>query len=768
MISDIKSIRTNIAETFKAFLRRDGLLLLLSILILILLSASFSEAARVEDSTPLTKIILLGGLCGTALSYSRFKSTFPLIFTTLLSTVSAVQGTWRVMLPSVIAKSLTWPEYLALTHLRLLNALNQIGYWFNSLLREGEIKDTKAVGFLLMILTWNACVWMLWNFIRRRTALRGLIPTALLLTINVYRYAVNIDIFHIFLFAAILLTAERSFWGQRHEWDTRRVPYPYELGEWPISAIFIAILIGLAMKIAPLVGTEKGWESIADLFRQPQQEEIVYIYTGAENPFSFETGLQPAGVHVGIGISEMGTIGAPPSQLDTTVMWVAVDKFMGEGSEFSAAQGGSAGHFYLRGEIFTAYTGTGWDRAELRPGIGDIELEFLSTPSGSYRAIEQRIFILAEHDDILFALNTPALPGVGTSLYFTEPDASTLLRGTVESFDVTSWKPVTTAALLILASNRYPSPIQETYLQLPDSIPQRVREMAAHITAGADTSFEKALRIQDYLRQVYPYSTEVPPVPLERDIVDYFLFEAPGGGFCSYYASAMVVMLRSEGIPARLVTGFFVSEYEPEQGAYRVPASAAHAWVEVYFPGHGWLEFEPTPIRQLPLFEHETAVVFKEPLEPQGANPFRWVNTLSKILPGILLLLAVGLFAFLGRRLMRYWFFSGSRAENLYWQMRQALVWTDLSGVKSTTPLEFLSETCTEALQGYPRLYVAVLKITENYLRATFSPHYPAKDETQAVQKLWRAAFPEWSKLWAATSIRNSKYLWQKRLRNKR
>jgi hypothetical protein len=450
-------------------------------------------------------------------------------------------------------------------------------------------------------------------------------------------------------------------------------------------------------------------------------------------------------------------------------MWVAVDKFMGEPSDISASRGTSAGHFYLRGEIFTGYTGAGWERVELRPGADELELEFLSMPSGSYRTIQQQIYILAEHDDVLFALNTPALPGEGTSLYFTEPDGSSLLRGTVESYEVTSWNPMTAEALLTLASDRYPTPIQETYLQLPDSIPQRVRDLAARITAGADSSFEKALRIQDYLRQVYLYSTEVPPPPAERDIVDYFLFEAPGG-FCSYYASAMVVMLRAKGVPARMVTGFFVSEYDAERGAYRVPASAAHAWVEVFFRNHGWIEFEPTPIRQAPNFEHETAAP-EEPLEPQGADPFRWEKMLSEITLGILLLLALGLLALLGGRLIRYWYFTGSQAEDLYWKMRQVLAHTGLSGTESTTPFEFLSETCKETLQEYQRLNEAVLQITESYIRSVFSLHHPAEDEIKAIKRLWCSAFTEWSKLWALTNIRNSKYAWfamQKRLKIKR
>jgi transglutaminase-like putative cysteine protease len=87
--------------------------------------------------------------------------------------------------------------------------------------------------------------------------------------------------------------------------------------------------------------------------------------------------------------------------------------------------------------------------------------------------------------------------------------------------------------------------------------------------------------------------------------VDYYLFEAEGG-FCSYYASAMAVMLRSIGIPSRVVSGYAMGSYDPEMAAYKVVESDSHAWVEVYFPELGWVEFEPTASR--PVFAHSDQV----------------------------------------------------------------------------------------------------------------------------------------------------------------
>ncbi|MDR1735545.1 MAG: transglutaminase-like domain-containing protein [Oscillospiraceae bacterium] len=132
----------------------------------------------------------------------------------------------------------------------------------------------------------------------------------------------------------------------------------------------------------------------------------------------------------------------------------------------------------------------------------------------------------------------------------------------------------------------------ETYLQLPDTLPQRVYDLTEELTAGAETMRQKAEAIEQYLSSQFPYSTEMPETPPGRDFVDYFLFDARRG-YCTYYATAMTVMCRMAGIPARYVEGF-VFNPEKYQGFYYAKASQAHAWVEVYYGGIGWIPYEPT------------------------------------------------------------------------------------------------------------------------------------------------------------------------------
>ena len=100
--------------------------------------------------------------------------------------------------------------------------------------------------------------------------------------------------------------------------------------------------------------------------------------------------------------------------------------------------------------------------------------------------------------------------------------------------------------------------------------------------------------MNEYLKITYPYDLSIPPQNRDMDAVEYFLFEQRRG-YCEQFSSSLAVMARSQGIPARVATGYAPGEYNPFTGLYDVRASDAHAWVEVYFPQYGWTTFDPTP-----------------------------------------------------------------------------------------------------------------------------------------------------------------------------
>ena len=148
-------------------------------------------------------------------------------------------------------------------------------------------------------------------------------------------------------------------------------------------------------------------------------------------------------------------------------------------------------------------------------------------------------------------------------------------------------------AALRNASEEYDPAIADRYTQLPESTPDRVGERTAEIVdeADADNPYDQAVAIERYLQTGYDYSLTVERP--DGDVADAFLFEMDAG-YCTYFATTMVAMLRSQGVPAQFVTGYTTGE-EVAEDRYVVRGQNAHAWVKVYFPEHGWVEFDPTP-----------------------------------------------------------------------------------------------------------------------------------------------------------------------------
>ncbi|MFC7172832.1 transglutaminase family protein [Haloplanus litoreus] len=160
-----------------------------------------------------------------------------------------------------------------------------------------------------------------------------------------------------------------------------------------------------------------------------------------------------------------------------------------------------------------------------------------------------------------------------------------------ETYTVTSRVNRPDTADLRAAGTDYPDEVVETYTQLPASTPDRVADRAAAVTADAETPYDKAAAIEAYLESNKRYSLTVERP--EGDVADAFLFEMDAG-YCTYYATTMVTMLRAEGVPARFVTGYTSGE-RVDDGEYVVRGLDSHAWVQVYVPDEGWVRFDPTP-----------------------------------------------------------------------------------------------------------------------------------------------------------------------------
>ena len=196
---------------------------------------------------------------------------------------------------------------------------------------------------------------------------------------------------------------------------------------------------------------------------------------------------------------------------------------------------------------------------------------------------------------VIGAVLLEALPAPADVLAVRSPQGEFDARS---AYRVTSSVSFADADDLRESGEDYPVYVQHRYTQLPDTLPERVKGLAAELTGEAETPYDKALAIEAYLKGL-PYTLKLDPPPFDADGVDHFLF-SQRQGYSEYFASSMAVMLRSEGVPARLAAGYTVGDPITDFEGFAVTDSHSHAWVEAYMPGYGWVPFEPTPGAQLP------------------------------------------------------------------------------------------------------------------------------------------------------------------------
>jgi protein-glutamine gamma-glutamyltransferase len=185
----------------------------------------------------------------------------------------------------------------------------------------------------------------------------------------------------------------------------------------------------------------------------------------------------------------------------------------------------------------------------------------------------------------------------GRNSYIRRDETDSLLNPfgnyTALRYMVVSRLPALSVAKLRAATSDYPAGIREEYLQLPPELDARIPDLARQVTARADNLYDKARTIESFLRTRFGYTLKLSGNPGDDPLAN-FLF-VTRAGHCEYFASAMTILLRALDIPAREVNGFLPGEYNDLAGDYIVRASDAHSWVEVYFPGSGWVTFDPTP-----------------------------------------------------------------------------------------------------------------------------------------------------------------------------
>jgi transglutaminase-like putative cysteine protease len=211
--------------------------------------------------------------------------------------------------------------------------------------------------------------------------------------------------------------------------------------------------------------------------------------------------------------------------------------------------------------------------------------------------VKQDIWLDPLDSDVLFGATAPRIVEYAHTLRPRKPlaernDEIRLEHGSTVHYTVWSQLATPPAEALRAATGNFPEGYQ-AYLQLPTEITRRTRELARQIVAGQATEYDKAQAIKRWLDANLTY-TLVLADPGTQEPVDFFLFDRKQG-HCEYFASAFAVLARTVGIPTRQVNGFLGGEWNEYQGYIAVRAGDAHSWDEVYFPGAGWVTFDPTP-----------------------------------------------------------------------------------------------------------------------------------------------------------------------------
>ncbi|WP_341524948.1 DUF3488 and DUF4129 domain-containing transglutaminase family protein [Nostoc sp. UHCC 0302] len=397
---------------------------------------------------------------------------------------------------------------------------------------------------------------------------------------------------------------------------------------------------------------------------------------------------------------------------------------------------------------FDRYTGKGWevsrneDVTTIRRSPWSYQI-FLSPPwsTGKTKEVVQTYTVVSDLPNLI-----PAMANA-KEIYFPTPmlavDKEGGLRSPVElsedlTYTVISEVPYRDRTLLTQAPTNYPQHIKKFYLQIPEEITQKVRQRTEEILANynrervakslksLDSPYEKTLYLAQYLKQNYSIpenALELPYLSEKEDLVEAFLFKYKGG-YPDHFSTVLTVMLRSIGIPARLVAGFSAGEFNPFTGMYVVRNTDAYAMTEVYFPKYGWFAFDPIPnhplippsveetqtFSVLRQFWHWVAGWLPSPVTGLLTNVFetifRWVGRAIAwffalfsqgwvgILTGSILATTAAFLGWLGWSqwrdwLNRRWLNKLPAMESLYQQMLQ---WTAQKGLgkhPAQTPLEY-------------------------------------------------------------------------------
>ncbi|HET6846493.1 MAG TPA: transglutaminase domain-containing protein, partial [Anaerolineales bacterium] len=520
-----------------------------------------------------------GTILGLAAGASRFRGRAVAL---LALAYSAVILPWQL---SMGFKDLLLGERLARVALVL-------GQSFQQFSARQPVKEPLFFLFWMCLVFWVIGVISGYALVRHRRTLVGILAggTAIVL-IQAYANYQSRGSWWVAIFSllAILLASRAHFLERQEGWARGRVFVGEDAGVNIILGLLttaaLAVVVAWWVPSAPGSVERAGdtWTSLV----KPIRDRLSNAVTSLQGPYgkpgdNFYGGLLPLGQTAASG--------------DQVVLRVKVVESPGVNLRY-----------YWRGRVYSDYADGVWSASPPATLLFHAEDQDVAVPyeagrsGGSFRvtsefASQSLIYAPAPAiwlDRTADVSAQPTAPGAYDVLAW----ITRLPVARAADYEVRSLLRNPTVVELQEAGNTYPEWVSSEYLGVPERFRERLMGLATEITAGQQTPYDKTAAITQYLRRDISYSARIAAMPEGQDPVMWVLFESKQG-YCNYYASAEVLLLRSIGIPARLAVGFARGEFV--DGAYVVHRRDAHAWPEVFFPDIGWVEFEPTA-NQAPL-----------------------------------------------------------------------------------------------------------------------------------------------------------------------
>jgi len=459
--------------------------------------------------------------------------------------------------------------------------------WVKALLASQPVFDPVAANLVWGILIWFIASWAGWVIESGRNALVAVLP-ALALNLSTLSYGRSNSVtIYILLATTLVLIAVAQYERHEQEWQDTKIAYPRRKAR-QVGNTSLVISIGLVLLAAFL--SSLSISSVLNTLRErnrlvPQQEgglaKSLGIQQATAPPDAFSTVRAP-------GLPRQLLIGSGPELSREIVMTVEVKDLTAlvqQSSQFPP--------LYWRSFTYDVYTGHGWSTSPTTQETYPAGQPIQPAQLPGHVLIDQIFRPFPGQTGTVYASGEPVTLNIPSSAAWRSMKDLFGIQSGDEGYEVESLIPQVAELNLRLAGQDYPAWVTQRYLALPEEVTTRVRDLALQLTATEPTPYDRVYAIEQYLRRYYPYTTDVPRPPANQDLVDFFLFDLRKG-YCDYYASAMVVLARAAGIPARLAIGYATGTYNLNSRRFVVSQADAHSWVEVYFPGIGWVTFEPT------------------------------------------------------------------------------------------------------------------------------------------------------------------------------